>query len=272
MCRITAAISTKAVSIRDLLCEGPKCLFAQADAVPGMFQDDGWGVARFTNGAPRIIKSPGPARLEKKAFEKAAAGTSRVTIAHLRDASTPGQVKAELVRPANTQPFSGNGIAFGHNGTLYIHKEIRARLGKYAARVKGSNDSEVLFWQVMKMLDACGSPEVAIEMALDEIRAVWNLCKSKYPDRKTPGLGLNMFLASPNSLTVFCHHPVKKTALLTPGWEWGRIAWRRDNDRVVFSSEPADARPGWKKMNDKEIASAVIRNGRVDLSFKKVHF
>ncbi len=197
---------------------------------------------------------------------------------------TPGGLtrKLPLTRP-NTQPFTGMGLIFAHNGTLFIKEEIKSLLGRYAAEIKGSNDSEVLFWQVVKMLDAYGSPVKALEMALDEIRTVWVSCRGRYPGRAAPYRGLNMFLAQKNSVTVMCHYPGGhkhraaaavppggKTALLSPGWEFGRIAWRRERNRVIFSSEPADARPGWNKMKDMQIAHAEIKNGKLELKFRNI--
>ncbi len=274
MCRITAVLSTRPAANRDLLAGNPKSLLAQAGAVKGSYQDDGWGIGFYRGTGPAVIKSPRPARLERKAFAAAAdAAVSRVTIAHLRAASNPLRLpKAGLVSRANTQPFSADGLVFAHNGTLFIKDEIRSLLGKYASRVKGTNDSEVLFWQTVKMLDAYGSPETALEMALDEIRTVWLSCRDGYPGRRAPYLGLNLFLASRDSLTVLCHSPAKKEkgALLTRGWEYGRIAWRRERNRVVFSSEPADAGPGWKKMDDSGLARAEARGGKIVLSFKKL--
>lgn len=272
---MTAVISASPASPEDLLCGGPKALLAQAGAVEGRFQDDGWGIASWQGGEPRVVKSPRPARLEAARFAAAAArARSPLVVAHLRDASNPaGLPKARLIGPANTQPFSAGGFVFAHNGTLFIKDEIRSLLGKYAARVKGSNDSEVLFWQVMKMLDAYGSPEAALEAAVDEIRTVWISCRDKYPGRPAPYRGLNVFLASRGSLTVLCHYqPHKegsKKALLTPGWEFGRMAWRREKSRIIFSSEPADGGP-WKKMHDPEIASASAVSGRLSLSFKRI--
>ncbi len=271
---MTTILSTRPQNGSDLLCGGPKSLLAQADAAAGRFQDDGWGIG-FFNGEPVVRKSPRPARLEKKKFSAAAGARSGLVIGHLRDASNPaGLPRASLLGRANTQPFAAGGCLFAHNGTLFIKDEIRSLLGKYAAKVRGDNDSEVLFWQVMKMLDAYGSPETALEMALDEIRTVWLSCRGKYPGRPAPYRGLNMFLASPGALTVLCHYQSRKEggkgALLTPGWEYGRIAWRREKSRLVFSSEPADGGPGWRKMNDPEIASASVKAGRLEVSFKRI--
>ncbi len=276
MCRITAVLSSRPLASRDLLCRGPKSLLAQAGAVPGRFQDDGWGIGHYRGAVPSVKKSAAPARLERAAFEAAAgAAVSRVTVAHLRDASNPsGLSRAALISRANAQPFSAGGLLFAHNGTLFIKDEIRSLLGKYAAKVKGNNDSEVLFWQAVKMLDAYGCPEAALEASLDEIRTVWVSCGDKYPGRQAPYRGLNLFLASKDSLTVLCHYQQQKEggkpALLTPGWEFGRIAWRLEAGRAVFSSEPADGGPGWKKMNDPEIASARLAGGKIELRFKRI--
>ncbi len=272
MCRITAAISARPAGARDLLCGGPKSLLAQAGAVRGRFQDDGWGIARFgARGGPAVTLSPRPARLERAAFEKAASGASRVVLAHLRDASNPGKLpRRRLLGRENTQPFSGEGLAFAHNGTLFIRDEVRSLLGGYAARVRGVNDSEVLFWQVVKMRDAYGSLGTALEMALDEIRTVWVSCRAKYPGLEAPYRGLNMFLSDGRELAVLCHAPGwKKTALLTPAWRFGTIAWRTEKGRAVFSSEPADGGP-WRRMKDGELACARLSGGKVEVSFRKV--
>ena len=276
MCRITAILSVSPAAHEDVLCAGPKSLLAQAGAVSGRYQDDGWGVGSFRGGKPVVKKSPGPARLEAPAFRAAARGAvSRVTLAHLREASNPsGLPRASLIGPANTQPFSAGGFLFAHNGTLFIKDEIRSLLGAYAARVKGNNDSEVLFWQAVKMLDAYGEPAMALRMALDEILTVWVSCRDKYPDRPEPYKGLNLFLASAESLTVLCHGSRQKgkgkPALLTPGWEAGRIAWRQEGGRAVFSSEPADDKPGWKKMDDPSVASARLAGGKIKIGFERI--
>ncbi len=274
MCRITASISPARTTSEDILCGSPRSLLVQAGAVKGRFQDDGWGIGFFREGGREaIIKSPLPARLNAGTFCRAAAkARSRVTLAHVRYASAPGVPMAKQVRMENTQPFSGGGFIFAHNGTLFIKDEIRSLLGKYASRIKGNGDSEVLFWQAMKMLDAYGSPAAALEAALDEIRTVWVSRRDSVPGRKFPYTGLNLFLASKDSLTVLCHAPRSdaRASLMTPGWEYGRIAWHRKKNRVVFSSEPTDASPGWKKMNDPEIASASVSGGKLRLSLKRV--
>jgi predicted glutamine amidotransferase len=258
-----------------LLCGSEKALLKQADAVKGRFQDDGWGVAYFGRGTgPLAYKSAEPVRLEKAAFRRAvkAASGSAVVLAHLRDASNPKGLKRSLLKGRrNTQPFCGNGFAFAHNGTLYIPGEIKTALGKYAGFVKGTNDSEVLFWQIMKMLDAYGTAELALEMALDEINTVWLSCKKDYPHLNAPYRGLNIMLADKKNLWTLCHFPGNpaRRALLTPGWEFGRLAWRREKHAFVFSSEPLDG-GGWNKLSDLELVRTSLSNGKLVMKLNKI--
>lgn len=270
---MTAFIGAKAAAHPGPLTEPDRSLLAQAGAVPGRFQDDGWGLAWFgRDGRPRLARSVRPARLQGREFRRAAAkASSRVVLAHLRDASNPKKVKKSLlISRENTQPFTAAGFAFCHNGTLFIKDEIRSVLGRHAAGLKGTNDSEVLFRQVLKMLDIYGSPAKALEMALDEIRTVWVSCRDRYPGLEGPYRGLNVFLASRDSLTVLCHGDSKKTALMTPGWNFGTIAWKASPSGAVFSSEPVDSGKGWKKMKDLQIAEASVSGGRVQVKLSEI--
>ena len=56
---------------------------------------------------------------------------------------------------------------------------------------------------------------------------------------------------------------------MTPGWEFGRIAWKRDSGKVVFSSEPLDG-GRWNKMSDLEIAEAAPNGTGLTLKFKSI--
>ncbi len=147
-------------------------------------------------------------------------------------------------------------LSFASSGELFIHREIRSLLGAYASEVKRPGDSEVLFWQVMKMMDAYGSPETALAMALDEIRTVWLSCKGAYPGLKAPYRDLGLFLAAPDSITVLCGAP-------------GAVSWTASPAKAVFDSAPSDA-GAWNAMKASEIARARLAGGRVKLTFRKV--
>ena len=169
-----------------------------------------------------------------------------------------------LASSRDNRPWSAS-VYFAHRGALVIEEEIRGLLGKYSSRIKRRGGSEVLFWQTIKMLEAYGSPVKALEMALDEIRTVWISCRDRYQGLAAPFRDLDMFLASPNSLTVLSHRsPASVGAAQRSD---GRIAWRRDGGRVIFSSEPAGTRPGWSRMKGQQIAHAELHDGEIRLKF-----
>ena len=269
---MAAILSAERYDPAEFLAFGEKSLPAQAAAVKGREQADGWGAAFYSAaGGLRTVKSGGSVSAEKARFARAVDKSgSGLALAHIRQASNPlGLSRKKLLGAANAQPFGGNGFVFAHNGTLEIPAEIRATLGKYEKFVKGVNDSEVLFWQIMKLLDAYGDPALALEMAIEEAKTVWLSVKDRYPGKDAPFHGLNIFLSDGRALWVLCHHSAgpKKEALMTPGWEFGRIAWRKDAKKVIFSSEPLDGGP-WRKMSDLQIAEARLGGGAVTRKYK----
>ncbi len=163
--------------------------------------------------------------------------------------------RTALTRAGAPAPVSAGGLSLAHTGELVIRREIRSLLGAYSARVKGNSDGEVLFWQVRKMMDAYGSPGTALEMALDEMRTVWISCRADHPGARAPYRGLSLFLASPDSVAVLCGAP-------------GAAAWRAAPGETLFSTAPAG--PGWKPMEDAQIACARLEGGRVKMTFRKV--
>lgn len=271
---MAASLSSGKRDLAALFAGGPLSLPAQAAADPSRPQADGWGVGRVAPGGriAALERSASPLADGIPAFTRAlrrAAGPGAL-IAHVRDASNPlGLPKAKLVRPENNHPFAGEGLLFAHNGTLNICPEIRENLGAYAARLRGSSDSEVLFWQIVKMLDAYGDLALAVEMALDEIWTVWGSCAGDRPGVEAPYRGLNVFVSDGTRLCALCHYPLrkKKSSLMTPGWDWGEIAWRASPEGAVFSSEPLDAGP-WRRLREGELADAVISGGKIKVSVR----
>lgn len=273
---MSAFISSGGQDVSALFAGGPLSLPSQAAADPSRLQADGWGVGRVAPGGrtAALTRSASPLADGVPAFTRAlrrAAGPGAL-IAHVRDASNPlGLSRSRLVRPENSHPFAGEGLMLAHNGTLNICAEIRENLGPYAARLRGSSDSEVLFWQIVKMRDAYGDLALAVEMALDEIWTVWGSCAGDRPGVKSPYRGLNIFVSDGSRLCALCHYPLKKkkNSLLTPGWDWGRIAWRTSPAGAVFSSEPLDSGP-WRGLRDGELAEASLSEGKIKVSVRRV--
>lgn len=274
MCRMMAAISVKPVNLTGYLVDSEKSLLKQSNAVRKKLQADGWGIGYWTqNNKPQIFKSKMPAFSEKKKFTNIAnSANSKIIIAHIRNASNPKNLaRQKILGYHNSQPFVHSNFMFAHNGTLEIPDEIKNFLGTYKKFVKGNNDSEIFFFQILKHLDAYGTMETALESVIDEIWTIWHSCKNKHPDKTTPYRGLNTFVSDGCSLHVLCHYPLKKamTSIMSKNWDWGRIAYRLHNDMAVFASEPLD-NGKWKKMNDPQIISLSFKNGSLDFRTKNI--
>ncbi len=106
---------------------------------------DGWGMASFVNGSPKLVgRSIRPAHLDPS-FDSAMADAMKlaapnVLIAHVRAASRGG------VAMENTHPFIADGIVLAHNGTF---KDFDP---KTRSNPKGQTDSERL---LMLLMDRC---------------------------------------------------------------------------------------------------------------------
>ncbi|MBI4655229.1 MAG: class II glutamine amidotransferase [Elusimicrobia bacterium] len=271
---MTAVICSKADTPREFLVDSNKSLLKQSNAVAGRRQSDGWGIAYYSsNGPAELIKSPAPVYKDGKKFANSASKIrSEITIAHIRDASNPrGLKKSALGGMHNTQPFSHSNMIFAHNGTLEIPEEITAFLGRYKKFIRGNNDSEVLFWQFIKLLDSYGSTEAAFENLMDEIWTTWHSCKNRHADKKFPYRGLNLFASDGKSFYALCHYPLKKDpgALMTRGWKWGELALKRENGRIILSSEPAGGE-NWARIGDLSLATVKKTNGELKLTVKKI--
>lgn len=274
MCRMLSAISVKPLNLTNYLVDSEKSLLKQSNAVRKRFQADGWGMGCFAgNKKLRIFKSKMPAFHEKKKFlDKANSANSKIIMAHIRNASNPKNLaRQEILGNKNCQPFVHSNFMFAHNGTIEIPDEIKNFLGTYKKFVKGNNDSEIFFFEILKHLDAYGNMELALESVIDEIWTIWRSCKNKYHGKTTPYRGLNAFVSDGSSLHVLCHYPLKKDpkALMSRNWEWGRIAYRLGNGAAVFASEPPD-NGKWKKMNDLQIISMTLKNGSLDFKVKNI--
>jgi predicted glutamine amidotransferase len=270
MCRLYAQISSSPRAASDYLAESDRSLLRQANFRKKDYQQDGWGFGYFNGAGAQVVKSPKAAFAEAARFKRLAGKIkSKVVIGHLRAASNPMNLsKKELMRADNAQPFTDGRFVFAHNGTVLIPKEVLKFLGPYKARMKGSNDSEIYFWQFIKFYDMYGSIPEALKAC---VRELWTLRDYKpAPPKakwKLPYLGLNTLVSDGKSLHALCHFPQKhpKISLFNPKQQWGRMAYARRGDRVVLASEELD-KGGWGHFGNPEIVSATLSGGKVKVT------
>jgi len=263
MCRMISIISNSdnllsSDLIKYYVIESDKSLLKQSKFNPSRFQKDGWGIGYYKDGKTFIFKSPNPIynelSLVNNKIEKV---NSNFFLIHIRNASNPRQIeKDKLIGIENTQPFSYQNYIFSHNGTLSIVDEVFENLGKYKKYVKGLNDSEVLFWHFIKHIDAYADVKTALYTMRDEINTIWVSVKKDYRKLKKPYNGINVFVYDGSTFYALCDFKMEKEtySLMTPKWEYGSYAFRKEKSCVVISSEPCDYKE-WKKIDPVSIVT-----------------
>lgn len=105
---------------------------------------DGWGLAWFEGGRPRVDRGVDGAFADEKFASLSTLISSETVIGHVRKASVGA------LTPENTHPFTWGPWVFAHNGTIDRFDEVRSRLDAAIARsrlgsIRGETDSERLF-------------------------------------------------------------------------------------------------------------------------------
>jgi predicted glutamine amidotransferase len=248
MCRLFGLIATPPEPADHWLVRADRSLLAQSNASPETAQRDGWGIGWFSDGGrAHVERGVGGAfeADERPRFVRAAATANGPTIVgHLRHASNPlGLSRAELIGVVNSQPFSNHTTLFAHNGAIPFPNETRPFLGVHEGEVKGVNDSEVLFWLLMRHTEETGDVLGAYVRTVEDLVRVWQgLGRPAVP----PFSGLNvLFARGPDELWAFCRWTGDHgCGLLDKGRPYYEMTYQARPHRLVVGSEPFDHEPG----------------------------
>ena len=271
MCRLFGQLSNRDESAEHWLVRSDRSLLAQSHVSPETAQRDGWGIGWFTDGGRvRVEKSPGAAYAEGERERFAAVARDAVAplvIGHLRHASNPLHLPPEqLIGLSNSQPFDTHTILFAHNGSIPFPTETRPFLGLHESKVKGVNDSEVLFWLLVRNTEEHGDPLVGYVRTVEDLVRVWEaMGKPEIP----PFSGLNvLFSRGPEELWVFSLWTGDHGAgLLDEHRRYYEMAYSAAPHRLVVGSEPFDRDPGlWKSLPSGTYLSAKRANGHVTVT------
>lgn len=261
MCRLFGMVAGTRKDALDHLVGNKFSLLAQADFDPARLQKDGWGIGSWQGRSWTVIKSTGAIYKEKPAFEKASReAVSRIVLGHIRQASNPrGLPHDTLISLDNCQPFYHGRYIFIHNGTVVIPDEVAATLGLYKKKLKGINDSEVLFWLVMRNLRKLGSVPKAFARSVEDIWNVWESCDEdtkkkafKLFNQNAPYHSLNSFISDGKTLWAFCKHDAANTTkdFCGGGRPVFEVCYTTRGDATYVASERTDRSKDWEVMPD----------------------
>jgi predicted glutamine amidotransferase len=275
MCRLFGLLASPGTTADPWLLSSDCSLLAQSHASEETAQRDGWGIAWYENGRPpTVVKGTGGAFRpgDRERFESAArAARAPLVIGHLRHASNPMNLPPErLIGLENSQPFADGSVLFAHNGSIPFPRETRPRLGRWERQLQGVNDSEVLFYLLLRQLEVTGDPLAAYLGTIRELEAVAGAANG---GDRSPFSGLNvLFARGPDELWAFCRWNGEHGSWLCHGDRpYYEMTYLAEPERLVVGSEPFDtSRPDWRPLHNGEYLHASRANGRVDLTVDRI--
>ncbi|HEY3702042.1 MAG TPA: ergothioneine biosynthesis protein EgtC [Acidimicrobiales bacterium] len=246
MCRLVGYVGPP-VTLEELLLEPEHSLLRQSWAPErqrhGTVNADGFGAGWYdlsSRPEPARYRRAGPMWADRSFASLAGLVRSSAVLAGVRSATPPAPAEE-----SGTPPFTWGPWLFAHNGAVDGFREgpgatlRRALSDRRLVGVEGAADSEVLFALTLDRLDAGAAPEDALASVVKQVTAV------------TTGR-LTMMLTDGRRL-----------AAAVCGEALYRIGSDHWTEGLVVASEPSDARPGWRQLNEGTLLSAHDGGARV---------
>ncbi len=166
MCRMVLWASAQPETLARLL--GEDRLSALVDDV-ARIHPDGWGMATGLGQEElAVVRSTSSAKSDPQFLAMARTASARAGLVHLRRATG-----TYAVSEVNTHPFTSDGWAFAHNGTIPDAERLdRVLSGESLDRRLGTTDSELYFLWLLEHLDKHGDIVEGIRSAVAGIREV----------------------------------------------------------------------------------------------------
>ena len=271
MCRLLGLLTSQDDAAETWLVRSERSLLAQSHASPETAQRDGWGIAWYTGGGRTHVEKGIRGAFEpseKERFRMAArSSVPPLVVGHLRHASNPLGLRPEqLLGPENSQPFDTHTVLFAHNGAIPFPRETRPLLGVDEDRPRGVNDSEVLFWLLVRNTEETNDPLRGYAQSVEDLVRVWQgLGRPAIP----PFSGLNvLFARSPEELWAFCLWAGDYgTGLFDTTRRYYEMTYQASPRRLVVGSEPFDGdRSGWASLPSGSYLRGVRNGGRVEVT------
>jgi predicted glutamine amidotransferase len=271
MCRLFGLLTDERSSAEPWLLQSDRSLLLQSNHSLEEAQNDGWGIAWYPDptGIPRLEKGVRGAHdpAEHDHFLAAArAAQGPVILGHLRYASNPLHLPpTQLLALANSQPFVHENYLFGHNGMIPLPIETRSLLGDFDRRIQGVNDSEVLFWLLVRRCEELGDPLRAYSTVVQDLTAVW---ETHGRPGQFPFSGLNvLFSRAPDELWAFCAYRGEHgNSFFQTDRPYYEMSYRSTGRGILVGSEPLDgSNQEWKTLANGEYLFGQRTDGHLSL-------
>jgi predicted glutamine amidotransferase len=250
MCRLLGYCARGALPLTRLLGDEEFRDFTALSAL----HSDGWGMAWYETGQPRIRKSPHRADGTPEYHELARQPLGDLGLLHLRWA-TPGLG----VNDRNSHPFRYGPYVLAHNGAIHPQERLPELLPpEWERQLAGTTDSERYCLGIMSRLAAHGH-----EMAPDSDMVTAITDTAADIDRRFLPNSLNAILLSPEKLyAINWHDPARVPAAQLRQRGYGDrpdeiaayfdLAYRITDQAVVVASS-GWPQPGWTPLPNRHV-------------------
>ncbi len=240
MCRLYGFAANQPTRLECSLVEAQNALLQQSRLDRrGRANPDGWGIAHYESGIPRVERRTRAAYQDLEFSAAAQRIKAESVIAHVRAATIGGIV------PQNTHPFTHGPWTFAHNGTVTGFEHVGPLLlaqtpAEILTRRRGTTDSEVVFLWLLGRLSRFGLDP---NRPAGDVTAIVEMLGEAIP----------LLAAMPE--TAGAGEPAKLNLMLTDGQHlvasrWGNTLWWTERDGVtdcsVCSLRHADPVPGYR--------------------------
>lgn len=226
MCRLLGTVSRAPVTLDQVLGDERGAFLALAAQ-----HGDGWGHAWTGPAGLQVRKAADSALASRELADLAAGQAAESALTHLRWATL-----GLSVRPANTHPFTGKGVAFAHNGSVSPPEALEQLIAPQLRQQRaGDTDSERYFLAVLSRLDEGATPAEALATTVTDVLASGAAVHS-----------LNCMLLTPEALLAVCCYD--------PGSyddpEYYPLLHRRTGETVVVASTGWTQSAGWSTLGN----------------------
>jgi predicted glutamine amidotransferase len=271
MCRLFGLLADPVVPAEPWLVASERSLLRQANVTPEAAQRDGWGIAWYDSQrrahVDKGVRGAAETSERDRFLKSAQHAEGSVVIGHLRRASNPMKLPHDrLIALENSQPFQYENYLFAHNGSIPLPRETRPLLGPLEPQVRGVNDSEVLFWLLVRHVEATHDPLQAYARAVADLEQVW---MDHGRPKEGPYTGLNvLFSTGPSELWAFCSWLGDHgKSLIDKTRPYFQLVYSADTKQLVVGSEPFDENSQrWLSLDNHQFLHAQAGQGLVGIT------